>query len=71
MNPTASKIFHRNLSCRVLKEVQADQPLHDEVKIQSSASEKTIYEYLLLLKNGSILLMHQTVLRRIDSVQLF
>lgn len=39
--------------------------------MQSSASEKTIYEYLLLLKNGSILLMHQTVLRSIYSVQLF
>lgn len=71
MNTTTSKIFHRNLSCEVLKEVQADQPLQDEVKIQSSASEKTIYEYLLLLKNGSILLMHQTVLRSRDSVQLF
>lgn len=39
--------------------------------MQSSASEKTIYEYLLRLKNGSILLMHQTVLRSIYSVQLF
>lgn len=71
MNTTTSKILHRNLSCEVLKEVQADQPLQDEVKIQSSASEKTIYEYLFLLKNGSILLMHQTVLRSRDSVQLF
>lgn len=40
--PQLAKYSIETFSCKVLKEVQADQPLHDEVKIQSSASEKTI-----------------------------